>query len=90
MQDRNLCSFTVYVLFQKKPNKKQNAYKGKCGKTELWLKKKSFYGWKKDGQLALMESEVEMGGACGVAYAQYRFCSRPNGIAEIFEGNPIT
>lgn len=48
----------------------------------LWLEKR----W----QLALMESEGGMGGACGVASAQYRFCSHPNGIAEIFEGNPIT
>ena len=30
------------------------------------------------------------GGAFPVNLTQYGFCSHPNGIAEIFEGNPIT
>lgn len=31
-----------------------------------------------------------IGGAFRVNLTQYGFCSHPNGIAEIFEGNPIT
>lgn len=30
------------------------------------------------------------GGAFPLNLTQYGFCSHPNGIAEIFEGNPIT
>lgn len=68
---------------------KTNCLQREMGKSWTWLKKKLLWiekGW----QLALMESEVGMCGACGAAYVQYRFCSRPNGIEEIFEGNPIT